>query len=113
MLPSFCKDTVIRIRPGTKDSRGSLIFDWSENKVDKKKISGCSVQPSSTSLSEDGRVLGISDMYTLFAPSDAEIESGDRIQFDSKIYTVEGDVRVQPSAARLDHLEISLRRYHG
>ena len=71
------------------------------------------MQPASTSLSEDGRVLGISDLYTLFAPPDADIQAGDRIVFNSKAYTIDGDVRVQPSAMNLEHIEITLRRYNG
>lgn len=111
MLPSFCRDIVTRIRPSTKTSRGSTIFDWST--VSTLTIEGCSMQPASTTLSEDGRVLGISDLYTLFAPPDSDIEAGDRIEFNGKTYTVEGDVRVQPAAHRLQHKQITLRRYHG
>ena len=113
MLPSFCRDTITRVRPSTTESRGSTIFDWSPDKVNSKSISGCSMQPASTSLSEDGRVLGISDLYTLFAPPDADIQAGDRIVFNSKTYTIDGDVRVQPSAMNLEHIEITLRRYNG
>lgn len=71
------------------------------------------MQPATTSLSEDGRVLGISDIYTLFAPPDADITAGDRVEFNGLTYTVEGDVRIQPAAQRLEHIQISLRRYHG
>lgn len=113
MLPTFCRDTVTRIRPSTTTSRGSTIFDWSTDKVNTKNISGCSMQPASTSLSEDGRVLGISDTYTLFAPPGADIQAGDRIQYGSKVYTIDGDVREQPSAMNLEHIEITLRRYSG
>lgn len=113
MLPSFCNQTVTRIRPGTKESRGSTIPDWSEDKISTKSITGCSVQPASTSLSEDGRVLGISDLYTLFAPPDADIQAGDRISFDSKVYEIDGDVRVQPAASMLQHIQVTLRCYHG
>lgn len=112
MLPSFCRDTVIRIRPGKKEVRGSLIFDW--NNVSTAEIKGCSMQPASTTLSQDGRVLGITDTYTLFAPPNANIEAGDHIQFHDKVYEIDGDVRVQPSATgRLDHLNITLKRYQG
>lgn len=112
MLPSFCKDTVTRIRPGTKVLRGSTVPDWSVATT--ADIKGCSMQPSSTSLSQDGRVLGISDTYTLFAPPTADIEAGDHIKFKDKIYEIDGDVRVQPSATgRLDHLNITLKRYQG
>lgn len=111
MLPSFCRDTVTRIRPAATESRGSTIFDW--DNATEVEIPGCSMQPASTSLSEDGRVLGIRDEYTLFAPVDADIDAGDRIRFDGKVYTVQGDVRVQPAACRLEHKHITLRRYHG
>lgn len=114
MLPSFCNQSVTRIRPGTTTSRGSTIPDWSTDKISTKVINGCSMQPASTSLSEDGRVLGISDLYTLFAPPDADIQAGDRVQFNSKTYEIDGDVRIQPSATgTLDHINITLRRYHG
>lgn len=112
MLPSFCRDTVTRIRPGIKVLRGSEVPDWSV--VTTEYISGCSMQPASTSLSENGRVLGISDTFTLFAPPDADIEAGDHIEFQNKVYEIDGDVRIQPSATgRLDHLNITLKRYQG
>ena len=112
MLPSFCKDTVTRLRPGEKDSRGSKIPDWSS--PSRKDISGCSMQPASTSLSQDGRVLGITDTYTLFAPPDADIDAGDHIEYRGKVFEIDGDVRIQPSATgRLDHLNITLKRYQG
>lgn len=112
MLPSFCRDTVTRIRPELKKVRGSLIPDW-ENAT-QLDIRGCSMQPASTTLSQDGRVLGISDSYTLFAPPDADIEAGDHVQFQGKIFEIDGDVRIQPSATgRLDHLNITLKRYQG
>lgn len=112
MLPSFCRDTVTRIRPGTKDSRGTTIPDW--DNATTVEIKGCSMQPASTTLSQDGRVLGITDTYTLFAPPTADIEAGDHIEFHNKVYEIDGDVRIQPSATgRLDHLNITLKRYHG
>ena len=112
MLPSFMNQTVIRIRPGTKESRGSTIPDWDNATV--TDILRCSMQPSGTSLSQDGRVLGITDTYTLFAPPDADIEAGDRIKYRGKTYQIDGDVRIQPSATgRLDHLNITLKRYQG
>lgn len=117
MLPSFCKDTVIRIRPGKKESRGSTIPDWS--KSTRAEIKGCSMQPSSTSLSTDGRVLAISDTYRLFAPPDADIREGDHIIYHHPVcgdleYEIDGSVPFQPSATgRLDHLNITLKRYQG
>lgn len=112
MLPSFCRDTVTRIRPGTKTERGSAIPDW-ENTTD-LDIGGCSMQPAGTSLSEDGRVLGISSGFTLYAPPDADIMAGDCIRFNGNTYTINGDVRPWPSATGcLDHLLINLVRWQG
>lgn len=111
MLPSFCRDTVVRIRPGTKELRGSAVPDW--DNVTTAEVSGCSMQPASTSLSTDGRVLGLLDEYTLYAPANSDIEAGDRIEFDGKVYEINGDVRNQPAALRLEHIEIRLRRYKG
>lgn len=117
MLPSFCRDTVIRIRPGTKKSRGSTIPDWES--ATRAKIEGCSMQPVSTSSSSDGRVLGISDSYRLFAPPNSDIKEGDHILYHHPTcgdleYEIDGDVPFQPSATgRLDHLNIALKRYQG
>ena len=111
MLPSFCKDTVTRVRPATKTVRGSDIPDW--DNASRKGIMGCSMQPATTSLSEDGRVLGITDLYTLFAPPNADIKAGDRIEYNNKVYEIDGDVRVFPGALRLAHIEVTLRRNNG
>ena len=112
MLPSFCKDNVFRLRPKMTESRGKAIPDWS-TEPERLGICGCSMQPASTTLSTDGRVLGISDLYTLFAPTHADIKAGDRIEYNGLVYEVDGDVRIQPTACRLDHIEVSLRRYNG
>ena len=111
MLPSFCNQTVTRVRAGTKTERGSIVPDWSD--VTTKDIGGVSMQPSSTTLSTDGRVMAISDEYTLFAPPDADIIDGDRIRYKGKDYAIQGAVREQPAAIRLDHIEIRLKRYEG
>ena len=112
MLPGFMTQTVTRIRPGTKVSRGQTIMDW--DNVSTATISGCSVQPAATSLSQDGRVLGISDGMTMYAPASADIIAGDRIQFGGNTYTINGDPRRWPSATGgLDHIQCNLERWHG
>ena len=111
MLPSFCNDTVVRIRPGTTTQRGSTIFDW--NNATEKEITGCSMQPASTSLSEDGRVLGIRDEYSLFAPADADIKAGDRIRYGGNVYTIDGEPKKWVGAVNLSHIQLTLRRWSG
>ena len=112
MLLSFFRQTVTRIRPGLKSLRGTIVPDW-ENATS-LDIPGCSVQPAGTSLSQDGRILGISDGMTAYLPADADVQSGDHIQYEDKVYTIMGDPRVWPSASgTLDHIELNLERWSG
>lgn len=95
-----------------KSLRGTIVPDW-ENATT-LDIPGCSVQPAGTSLSQDGRILGISDGMTAYLPADADVQSGDRIQYEDKVYTIMGDPRVWPSASgALDHIELNLERWSG
>lgn len=112
MLPSFCRQTVTRIRPGATTSRGSVAPDWTNATT--KEITGCSMQPAGTSLSQDGRVLGIMDGLTCFMPADADVQAGDHIVFGGVTYEINGEVRRWPSATgTLDHIELNLVRYAG
>ena len=112
MLPSFCRQTVTRVRPGATTSRGSVVPDWTNATT--KEITGCSMQPAGTSLSQDGRVLGIMDGFTCFMPADADVQAGDRIVFGGVTYEINGEIRGWPSATgALDHIEINLVRYAG
>lgn len=113
MLPSFCRQTITRIRPGTKESRGSTIPDWSPEAVDRLQISGCSVQPASTSLSQDGRVLGITDMLTAYIPENSDVKAGDHIEFDENVYTINGEPRKWTGAVNLSHMQLNLELWKG
>ena len=115
MLPSFTIQngkTVTRLRPGVKTQRGSQVPDWSN--VERLEISGCSVQPAGTALSQDGRVLGVSDGYTVYMPPNTDVQAGDRIVYDGDTYTIDGRPRRWKSATgRLDHIMISIERWTG
>lgn len=111
MLPSFCNQEIIRLRPGTKKERGSTIPDWS--KPDRLKITGCSVQPATTTLSQDGRVLGISEGMTAYLPENADVKEGDRIEFDGDIYTITGSPKFWKGASRLSNMQLNLTRWEG
>ena len=113
MLPSWCTQTITRIRPKWTTSRGSTIPDWSEpqNKLD---IKGCSVQPATTSLDTDGRVLGIEDGMTAYIPNGADVIAGDRIVYGGQTYEITGEPRVWKSATGgRDHIQLNLKRYSG
>lgn len=114
MLPSWFRQSVKRIRPGEKTSRGTTVPDWDPDKVSTATISGCSVQPSTTTLSLDGRTLGISDSFTLYMPADADVKEGDRIEHGDEIYIVSGVPRPWVSASGgLDNMQVSIERWQG
>lgn len=113
-LPSWAKDTITRIRPGTKTSRGSTVPDWSSGKTNSLSITGCSVQPAATGLSQDGRVLGISEGLTIYLPPGSDVQAGDHISYDSKDYEIIGEPKVWKSAkGRVSHIAISVERWKG
>ena len=112
MVANFAKQTVTRIRPGTKTLRGSEMPDWTN--TTSVSISGCSVQPASTSLSQDGRVLGISDAWTAYLPTGADVLAGDKIMFDGNEYAIDGEPRtwVSPTGSR-SNIQLNLVRWSG
>ena len=113
MLPSFASQTVTRIRPGTKESRGSTIPDWSEDKVTTLTITGCSVQPASTGLSQDGRVLGISEGLTAYLPEGSDVKAGDHILYDGNTYEINGEPKVWVGAFTRSNIQLNLIRWRG
>lgn len=110
-LQSFWRQSITRLRPGTKQERGSTILDWSN--PNELVIPECSVQPTSTGLSQDGRVLGIQDGLVVYAPVDADVKAGDRIKFGDSVYTINGDPLVWPGAGKLAHTQLNLQRWRG
>ena len=111
MLPSFCNQEVIRLRPGTKEERGSTIPDWS--KVDSLVITGCSVQPATTSMSLDGRVMAITDQLTAYLPEGSDVKAGDRIVFEGDTYEISGDPKAWKAVFRLSNIQLNLIRWRG
>ena len=110
--PSFARGTITRLRPGTRSERGSDVPDWANpSRLD---IPRCSVQPAATALDQDGRVLAISDGLTVYAPPDADVLAGDRIEYAGQIYEVNGVPRVWHSpSGRLRHVQLILTRWAG
>ena len=109
---SWAKQTIKRIRPGTKNVRGSDIRDW-EN-VEELEIGGCSVQPAGNTLSQNGHELGVYDGYTVYAPSNADIQAGDRIEYDGQVYEINGEPNHWISATgNLSNMLLNLKRWYG
>lgn len=112
MLPSWVSQTVTIIRPGTKIERGSTIPDW--NNTWETDVSGCSIQPAATGLSQDGRVLGILDGMTAYLPPGTDVREGDRVVYEGITYEINGSPRAWNSATgRASHVQANLRRWDG
>ena len=111
MLPGFVRQSVTRLRPGVKTVRGSDVPDW--DNATSLTISGCSVQPAGTELSQDGRVLGVMDGMTCYLPPGSDVMEGDRIVYNDETYTIDGAPRKWEGAFNLSHVQIRLRRWSG
>lgn len=112
MLPSWFRQEVTRVRPAEKTVRGSKVPDWEHATT--APITGCSVQPSATAMTLDGRVLGLSESFTLYMPKDADVQEGDRVIYDDKIFVVSGIPRPWVSATgALDNKQVTLERWKG
>ena len=113
MLPSFANQSITRVRPGTKTVRGSEVPDWDKNKIKTLEITGCSIQPAATSLSQDGRILGINDGWTAYIPDGSDVKAGDHIEFDGETYAINGEPRVWTGPMRTSHIQLNLVRWEG
>ena len=111
MLLRFWHTTITRLRPGVKTQRGTEMPDW-EN-VGRLDINECLVQPSTTSLSQDGRVQGVTDGLTVCCPVDADILPGDRIEYYGDVYTIIGDPMLWRDVGKLEHMQLNLQRWSG
>lgn len=112
MLPSFANQTITVARAKTTTtSRGSEVPDWTN--TDKTTVSGCSIQPASTSLSQDGRILGIADGWTAYVPEGTDVKAGDRIEFDGQIFEINGAPRKWTGPMRTSHIQLNLTRWEG
>ena len=112
MLPSWANDTIVRLRATIITQRGSEIPDWTN--TDQLTITGCSMQPASTSLTQDGRIQGITDGYTCYLPPGADVIAGDRILYNGKTYTINGEPRAWTSPTGLaSNTQLQLERWSG
>lgn len=112
-LPSFCKQIVVRVRPGSKTVRGTPVPDWDQ--ADRTRISGCSLQELTTG-SADGvrRTNAVVVGARLYAPLGSDIRDGDRIEFDGQTWDVDGHPlpKHSPTGA-VSHLAVVLTTHRG
>lgn len=113
MLPSFCHDTVTVWRPAQVVQRGATVPDWS--RALPHDVTGCSVQPASSATVTDGqRVNAVQSGMTLYAPPGADVMAGDRVEFDGRKWSVDGEPQAWRSpTGRTSHLIIALKDWRG
>lgn len=112
MLPSFCRETVTVRRAPMVAARGTGERDWSA--AESHYVTGCSVQPSSTSTEAGEPRYAASDSYALFAPPGSDIRRGDRIECVAGSFDVDGNPMAfeSPSGA-VSHVRCQLSRWEG
>ena len=111
MFVSFARQSVTRLRAAVRTVRGSDIFDWSD--PDTLEITGCSVQPGMTELSQDGRVLGVLDGMVCYMPIGSDVKEGDHIVYEGNTYEINGMPKVWHGVGNSSHIQLVLRRWAG
>jgi hypothetical protein len=110
-IQSFWTDTITIIRPGTKISRGSTVPDWDASKT--HSVSGCLIQPQSSTLDQGGR-LAVSESMSALLPPQADVIEGDRIIFDDAVFVIDGAPLPSKSpSGQISHIRLSLKRWSG
>ena len=112
MIPSFCNQSILRKRPGRKESRGSVILDW--NNTTDVTITPVSVQPVGGAIDVDGRVLGVTDTYNVYMNLDGDVIAGDRVVYEGRTYDVNQEPSVwQSPTGRVSSKQFSMTLHKG
>lgn len=107
MLPSFCRESVVRVRPTMREERGSASFDFTD--AQRVTVSGCSFQPSATS-DDNARAFAVTDAATLYAPYNADFRNGDAVEVRGELWRVEGHPFKWAAFGPGSHQVIALKR---
>lgn len=118
MLPSWCDDAVTVVRPGSKTSRGTTVPDWSASAATETKVTGCSVQTPSTTMTLDMRqqtaLAGV-----LYAPPGTDVSAGDRIDWTDPMGVAHSFAVVgvpmpwKSPTGRVSHVRCELAEWRG
>ena len=112
MLPSFCKDAVTVKRARLVDKRGTITLDW--NNPETFELSGCSVQPNTTTRDFDGRAIQVTEEWTLYAPPGSDLKAGDRIEWNESVFEIDGAPMEWTSpTGRVSHVWARLSEWRG
>ena len=113
MLPSWCSDTITVLRAPWVSQRGTKGGYWG-NAVP-HEVEGCSVQPASTFTADpQGRGLSTTLQGVVYCPPGADVQAGDRIEFDGSTFDVDGEpMRVRSPFGGCNHIVVSITARKG
>lgn len=111
-LPSFARESLVRIRPTRTSDRRDEFLDY-ENPESTKVIKGCVIDPITGAENISNRNAEFSQ-WQVMMPARADIDSDDHIEYRGKIYQIQGSIQDQPSATgTLDHIYFVMNRWEG
>lgn len=109
---SWMRDSVTIVHPERSDERGADVPDWT--KATRHAVAGCKVVPASTTREFGGRVEQVADGLTLIAPPGSDVAAGDRVEFGSATYEIDGSpYRWDSPTGRVSSLQAHLVEWRG
>ena len=109
--------TAVRVRAGVRyDRAGNPITDWSEEAVSRLPLTGLNIASRSQDLGEEtdtGGTRATAGWWLQTRPGvDADIEAGDRVEWDGLTLDVDGDPMrwPDPFTGRVHHVKVALTR---
>lgn len=112
--PSFAKQTIRVITPGTKTVHGNSTDDW-KNPAGNVPIEGCSVQPTTGSESTDHRDASLAQWQVFIYDIDKglAITPRDHIKYGALEFQIEGTPLAHVYGLSSDHIQILMNRWEG
>lgn len=112
MLPSFCRDTVTVWRAPVIEERGTTVRDWAN--AAPHTVAGCSFQPASTAGTWGELRNGAETRATLWLQPGADIEFGDKVEFQGNVYALDGEpLEWRSPSGVVTHLTCNLVDWRG
>lgn len=111
MLPSFANKSVTITRAPWIETRGTRERDWSNAEI--HTVRGCSIQPANT-FSDRNQREAVEYDAVLYAPENADIQAGDKVTYNGRIYLVQGAPMLWESpTGAVSHLQVMLGAQNG
>ena len=112
MLPSWCKQTVTVLRAPMRTVGARTERDWAN--AQPHTVPGCSLQQTGTSTGFGAVDAVATADAVLYAPPNADIADGDRVEFGGAIYVVDGiPSNCQSPTGRVSHVQARLSKWAG